>query len=151
MPNPPEQIELETASAPVVPTDDRRPKMEAPPPVRLVAVDDCMLPTVAGLECDLDEFYVGLLGFEREDGESEIVYRAENFRLRMTVFEIPGPREDFRPLMVAVPSLSELMQRLNDAGIEFVRQRGLTPGIETLALIDPAGNMLEISEYRLAI
>ena len=69
----------------------------------------------------------------------------------MTVFERPEPREDFRPLAVAVPSLTELMRRLDEAEIEFVRQRGLTPGIETLSVIDPAGNILEISEYRLAI
>jgi extradiol dioxygenase family protein len=146
-----EPIQLEAPSTPLAPSEDRRPKMEAPPPVRLIAVEDCTLCTVAGLERDLDEFYVGLLGFEREAEESEIVYRAENFRLRMTVFERPEPREDFRPLAVAVPSLTELMRRLDEAEIEFVRQRGLTPGIETLSVIDPAGNILEISEYRLAI
>lgn len=44
---------------------DRRRRMREPPPVRLVAVADARLSASAGLEPDLDAFYVGLLEFER--------------------------------------------------------------------------------------
>ena len=44
---------------------DARPKLPEPPPVTLVSVQDVRLPTVAGLERLLDEFYAGLLRFER--------------------------------------------------------------------------------------
>jgi hypothetical protein len=147
----PNEIELENSPDGFEPIEDKRPKIEEPPPVRLVAVEDCSLSAAAGLERDLDAFYVGLLGFEREEDGGGIVYRAENFRLRIAVIERPQPREDYHPLGIVVPSLFDLMQRLADAEIEFVRQRGLMPGVESLLLSDPAGNPLEITQFMLAI
>ena len=35
-----------------------------------------------------------------------------------------------------------------EAKIEYVRQRTLTPGEESLVLLDPAGNWVELVEYR---
>jgi hypothetical protein len=151
MAKPLEQIEIDPASTPFEPGEDRRPRMEVPPPVRLLAVEDCQIFSVAGLEVDLDRFYVGLLRFEREEGEYEIIYRAENFRLHVVVLERPMPREDCRALGVVVESFNELTPRLNEAEVEFVRQRGLTPGHDVLLLNDPAGNLVEISECRVAI
>jgi hypothetical protein len=146
-----QQIELDVASTPFEPGEDRRPRVWVPPPVRLVAVEDCEIYSVAGLEIDLDQFYVDLLRFEREEGEHEIVYRAENFRLRVAVMERPMARENFRPLGVVIESINELLPRLNEAEIEFERLRGLTPGRDILLLNDPAGNPIEISESRVAI
>ncbi|MGD0770768.1 MAG: hypothetical protein ABSB42_21510 [Tepidisphaeraceae bacterium] len=158
------QIELDPAStaeggalsAAFEAGEDRRPKLEEPPPVRLVSVEDCQLWVPAGLERQLDEFYAGLLNFERQDlerdeGGHELIYRAENFRLRIEVLERPLPREDFRPLGVVVPSLNDLARRLAEAKIEYERQRGLVPGQDNLLLYDPAGNSVMIGEYRLAI
>lgn len=48
---------------------DPRPPMAELPPVRLIAVDDVVLPTAAGREALLDAFYVGLFRMEREDVE----------------------------------------------------------------------------------
>lgn len=148
--NEPSEIQLETSSQ-TVEADDRRPKIEEPPPVRLAAVEDCQLWAAAGLERELDGFYVDLLNFEREAAEHEIIYRAENLRLRIAVLECPLSREDYRPLGLAVESLGDLVMRLNDAKIEFVRHHGLTPGQDNLLLSDPAGNPVEISESRLAM
>jgi hypothetical protein len=144
-------MELEQTTQPFVPVDDKRPKLEEPPPVRLVAVDDCVLTAAAGLEPELNEFYVGLLGFEREAGGPPIVYHAENQSLRIGIVETPDPRENLRSLGICVPSLAELVRRLNEEEIEFVRQRGLMPGNERILLADPAGHPLEITEYRLII
>jgi hypothetical protein len=146
-----EEIRLETSSPEFQSGEDRRPKIEEPPPVRLIAVEDCQLWAVAGLERELDEFYVGLLNFERESAETEIVYRAENLRLRVAVLERPLPREDYRPLALAVNSLGELMGRLHQAKVEFVHHYGLAPGQDNLLISDPAGNPVEISETRIAI
>jgi len=151
-----DQIELDGASSTVSVEGERRRRIEEPPPVRLVAIDDFMIWAAAGLERQLDEFYQGLVGFERvesqdELGFQEIVYRAENFRLRIEVLERPGKREDFRPVMVEVPSLNLLGQRLAEAGVEFARQKGLTPGTDALLVSDPAGNPVVVGEFRIAI
>ena len=151
-----EQIELVEASASFFAEADRRPKIEEPPAVRLIAIDDCMIWAPAGLERQLDEFYQELLGFERveSDGDEdfqEIVYRAENFRLRIAVVERPTEREDFRTVMLAVPSINELARRLIEAEVEYVREKGLTPGADLLLLSDPAGNPVSVGELRLAI
>lgn len=150
-------LELEKSTTPLEPQDDRRPRIDEPPPVRLVAVEDCVLPAVAGWERDLDSFYAGLLGFARDmetGGEAagdEIVYRAENFRLRFYVLERKLPRESYRPVAIVVPSLAALVQKLDDAKIGFVRQRGLELGSETILLSDPIGNPVEISEARIIL
>jgi hypothetical protein len=150
MSEPSEKIRLEAALKALEKVDDKRPKIEEPPPVRLVAVEDCQVWAAAGLERELDEFYVGLLNFERESAENEIVYRAENLRVRVAVLECPLPREDYRPLALAVESLGNLVGRLNDAKIEFVHHYGLAPGQDNLLVSDPAGNPVEISESRIA-
>jgi hypothetical protein len=144
-------IKLERIAAPFTPDEDRRPKIEQPPPVRLVAVDDCRLSAPAGLEHDLDNFYIGLLRFARLDDPHRIVYRAENHDLYFEVLERPEPRQDMRALGIAVPSLADLIQRLNHAEISYLRLRGLSPGMNCIALYDPAQNPLEISQYGLVI
>jgi hypothetical protein len=144
-------MELENPSAPFEPVADRRPRIDPPPPVRLQAVNDCSLPSIAGQEPELDRFYVRLLGFERDDETAQIVYRAENFRLQFQVRERPPLREDFIALGVSVPSLSDLMTRLNELELPYTLQRGLVPGTDSILLLDPAGNILEIAEIRTAI
>jgi hypothetical protein len=141
-------MELEPSQTEFNPQPDRRPKMEEPPPVMLVTVADAELTTLAGLERELDAFYVGILRFEREPSETGIVYRAENFRLRLRLIERPEPREDYRALGIVIPSLPEMMVRLHDAEIEFVRTRGLNVGEEWLDVLDPAGNRLELIENK---
>src|SRR4026208_1292462 len=57
-----------------------RARRPGPLPVKLLAVEDVRLPATAGLESQLDAFYVGLLGFERVD------------------IELPRPRPKGEPL-----------------------------------------------------
>ena len=128
------------------PTIDRRPRVPEPLPVRLVTVADARLPAAAGLERKLDRFYVGLLGFERADDGEQISYRADNFCLHITVIEPPLRRDDLRPLIIEVPSLAEMEAKLIDAELEYSRQRGLLPGEESIVLLDPAGNWIEITD-----
>jgi GNAT superfamily N-acetyltransferase len=146
-----EEIELESSRTPLPPVDDTRPKMFEPPPVRLVAIEDCRLSAPAGMERDLDAFYVRLIGFERDLDEPGIVYRAENFRLRFDLFERIPSRVEMRRVGIAVPSLNDIIARLLEAEIEYARERGLTPGMDRLLLTDPAGNLIEVTEFQLAI
>src|SRR5262245_11191678 len=99
--------------------------MPEPPPVWLVAIEDVRAPADAGLEVQLDEFYTGLLRFDRDlSVEAQIVYKAENLRLLLDVIEPPVQRDDFRPIAIEVPSLSALEQQLIEREIEFQWQRG---------------------------
>jgi hypothetical protein len=144
-----DRIELgEATGTPIV--HDQLPKLEDPPPVRLVAVEDVRLPTPPGTEAALDGFYVGLWQFRREADNEQIVYRAENVRLRFLVQEGTPPveRDGARPQGVIVPSLRDAERRLAEARIPFERQRALLLGLYTLIVQDPAGNWLELMELR---
>ncbi len=141
-------MELEPSTGQFTPPTDRRPRMAPPPPVRLVAVDDVRLEARVGLEAELDAFYGKLLGFERLTEAGLPVYESENFRLRFDWLEGLIERDDFRMLGIAVPSLAEAEAKLVEAEIEYTRQRGLQPGQEMLILQDPAGNWLQLVEYR---
>jgi hypothetical protein len=142
------QMNLETPSIDFKPEFDARPKLPEPPPVRLVAVNDVRLPAAAGIEPELDEFYVGLLQFVREPESMFPIYLAENFRLVFDVIEPPIVRQDLRPVQIDVPSLAELEAKFVEAEVEYTRTRGLTPGEQSLVLLDPAGNWVEVGESR---
>jgi len=140
-------IELEAPTG-IDPVPDRRPRMDEPLPVRLVAIADVTLPVIAGLEVDLDRFYVGLLEFVRDPDVQQLIYHADNFALRFVVQELLPERGEYRPVQIEVQSLIVAEQKLLEAKIEYVRQRTLTPGEESLVLLDPAGNWVELVEYR---
>ena len=135
-----------TATSPGRP--DRGPRIPEPLPVRLVAVDDVRLPAPAGVEDKLDAFYVDLLEFQRVAGE--LAYQSDNFMLRFEVArDRPIPHESLRPQGIEVMSLAQTEKRLLDQEIEYSRQRSLTPGQQSLLLLDPAGNWIVIEEMRL--
>ena len=143
-----DRIELgEPTGTPIVP--DTLPRLDDPPPVRLVCVEDVRLTTPPGREADLDGFYVGLWQFRRE-AVAGIVYRAENARLRFAVVidEPPVERDGVRPQGIVVPSLRDAERLLADAEVPFERQRGLMLGLYTILVKDPAGNWLELVESR---
>lgn len=141
-----EPLELDEAAARAQKPPEL-PRLPEPPPVWLVAVEDVVLPANAGLEVELNDFYVGLLEFRRAPGE-EIVYEAENFRLRLALHETRIERASLRPLGVEVPSLRTVRERLNQREMEYEFHRGLNPGSELLLVIDPAGNYVQIFERR---
>lgn len=129
---------------------DPRPRMPEPLPVKLVTVDDARLLSGAGLETELDEFYVELLRFQRlpATGDHVISYRAENFDLHFDVVEPPVRRDALRTLGVEIGSLAEMELQLIEREWPYTRQRGLTPGQESIVLADPAGNWIELTESR---
>jgi hypothetical protein len=160
-------LELEAAPARFVqPPKDRRPMMPEPPPVRLVAVEDLRGAAPAGVETALDDFYVTMLQLEREaqsarqsarqskrgrpqECADEIVYKAENARLRMSVLEAPlPPRADMRPIGVEVRSLADAEAKIIARELEYERLRAIVAGQDTLMLRDPAGNWVALVESR---
>jgi hypothetical protein len=144
-----EPIDLEPPDTPFRSTADTRPRMPEPLPVKLVTVDHAHLPSAAGLETQLDDFYILLLGFERLEQDEVLTYRAENFNLCFDVLEPPLDRDTFRALGVEVPSLGQAERKLIEQQIEHIRQKGLVPGPDNILLQDPAGNWLQLTESRL--
>jgi hypothetical protein len=145
--HPIEPIELEPSTG-LSPIADDRPRMDEPPPVRLVAVDDVRLPVLAKLVPLLTPFYAGLWQLLSEPGG--LVFRAENFRLRFEPVRTPPPveRGSIRPQGIEVGSLIAAERKLVDAEIDYIRQRGLLPGQYSLLLQDPAGNWIELIDAR---
>lgn len=141
-------LELEETPGDYKPRPDNRPRIPEPLPVKLVAVEDVTMIAPAGLAPKLDEFYVGLFGFERLPRESELLYRAENVQLRFDIRETPVLHDSLRPQGIEVVSLAETELKLIEAEIEYTRQRGVIPGQESLVLLDPAGNWVEIIETK---
>lgn len=143
-------MELEESSFNFKPVADRRPRVPEPLPVRLIAVADMRIESAAGLERELNRFYVTLLGMERAPSAGDaIVFRTENFDLHVVVLEPPVMREDFRPVRIEIKSLGEMQLKFIEAEVEHTRRKGLTPGDEALVLQDPAGNWVEITESRI--
>jgi hypothetical protein len=126
---------------------DSRPAMPPPPPVKLVTVEDAVLPALAGSEQLLDEFYVGLLEFERDEAHRHPVYRGEKYRLHFELVEVPPLRQDMRLLGIEIASLPAMEGKLLVRQIEYERQRGMA-GEERLVLRDPAGNFLALTQAR---
>jgi len=141
-------MELEPGNPDFTPVIDRRVRMPEPLPVRLVSVEDVSLAAPAGVEVQLDQFYVKFLGFERMEPLTELVYRAENFLLRFDVKDQPIEHDSMRAIAIEVQSLAEAEKKLIEAEIDYARHRGITPGMESILLLDPAGNWVELVESR---
>ena len=143
-------IELEAAPAEFKPVHDLRPHMEEPLPVNLVAVADVRLLAPGGLDLNaLENFYVGLWGFQRDASVEGVAFRAENFRI---LFDWKTPiveRDAVRPLGVEIPSLTGAIEKLNAAELPYERQKGIDAGTESIFVQDPAGNWLELVERRI--
>ena len=143
-------MELEPFTGNFQPIVDRRPLVPEPLPVRVVAVEDVELPAPSGVETQLVSFYAELLGFERDAKEVDsLVFRAENVRVRFSLFEPPTARDHLRTLGIEIIALAEAEEKLIAAQIPYVRQRGLMPGQEALSLQDSAGNWLALTEIQL--
>jgi len=140
--------QLEPSANIALPKTDKRPLIPEPLPVRLVAIEDVHLPAPAGREVELDEFYVGMWEFERDQRERDLVYRAENFRLRFDVREPPISRDELRPVQIEVLSLRAAERKIIEAELEYERQKGLTAGSDVLLLLDPAGNWVAFVEAK---
>jgi hypothetical protein len=142
------ELELEPGNPEFSPVVDRRARMDEPLPVRLIAIADVRLKAPAGVEKQLDLFYVTMLGFERMAPPEELIYRADNFLLKFQLAERPVVHDSLRAIAIEVVSLREAEQKLIDAELEYTRQRGISPGGDSLVLLDPAGNWVELVEQR---
>lgn len=141
-------MELEPSRGDFRPVVDNRPRMEEPLPVRLVAVGDVKMIGRADHRPALDAFYVNLLEFVLEDGEAGPTYRADNYRLLFDWLEQEGKEADLNPVTIEVQSLALTEEKLVGAKMEYTRQRSLSAGLDSLLLLDPAGNWVELVQIQ---
>ncbi len=118
-----------------------------PPPVWVEAVTDVQLPMTAGLEVELDAFYTQLLPFVRSDGDPPR-YEAENVAIGFVVHETPPDRGHARPTMMKLRHFVSFVTRLQEDQVPFDAIRGIGPGDDAVLLRDPAGNWLQIFDWR---
>jgi hypothetical protein len=140
-------MDLEPTGIDFTPKQDRRPYIPEPLPIRLIALSDVTLLCGPSHEPLLDDFYSSMLLFVKELGHG-IVYRADNFRLRFDVVDGIIERDGYRPVTIEVQSLADTREKLDAREIEYTREKSLTLGHESLSLTDPAGNYVEIVEFR---
>ncbi len=141
------EIPLEPAPVDFNPVVDPAKKLNEPIAVRLVSVADVTLLTLPGLHPAMDAFYGGLIGLQIESPGQ--CYRADNFRLNLKA--VAGPiieRDDYRPILIQIMSLSEMEKLLVAREISYERVRGLYAGLRTFRVNDPAGNIIELMEAR---
>ncbi len=141
-------MELEQPNPDFKPVVDKRPLIPEPLPVKLVAVDDVRLPTNAGLDKQLDHFYVELLKFEKDTEATQLAYRADNFRLKFDMVEGLIERETMRAQEIEIPSLQQMEHTIVDEEIEYERHKGVDAGRDGLLLRDPAGNWIFLVEMK---
>lgn len=140
-------MELEPAPDGFEFTVDRRPRMDEPVPVRLVAVADVCLLTPPDKHEALHQFYVTHLQFAPHPQE-RLVFQASNHSIRFQEQDIPVAYLDLKPLMIEVRSLPETEQKLYAAEIDYTRQKHVVYRHESLLLRDPGGNWIELVEHR---
>ena len=142
-------MELEQSAGIEISQGDRRRRIEEPPPVSLIAVADVSLVATRGLEHLLDDFYVGIFKFVKEAEGEDLCYCADNFCLRFDWLEGLPERPSLRPVGIEIESLGALQRTLTERQIEFQIERGLIPGVESILVHDPAGNIVQIYERRI--
>ncbi len=140
-------MDLEPTGIDFTPKQDRRPHIPEPLPVRLISLSDVTLLCNSSHESLLDDFYASMLLFVKELGHG-IVYRADNFRLRFDVVDGIIERDGYRPVTIEVQSLADTREKLDAREIEYTHEKSLTLGHDSLWLTDPAGNYVEIVEFR---
>ena len=141
-------MDIEESAQPLELIPDRRLRLAQPIPVRLLAIQDVRLLALVGLEKQLDDLYVGILEFERDKHDAH-AFVADNCRLIFQIIpERPVIRQSVKPLGIEVLNLGGVEKQLVEAKLDYVRQRGITPGSESLVMQDPGGNWIEIMERR---
>jgi hypothetical protein len=139
-------VELEPSRGEFRPVEDRRRRLDEPLPVRLVAVADVKMVTRPKDRPALDAFYLNLLEFEPMEVTNGLVYRSDNFNLCFEWIDQGPVVMDMKPVTIEVRSLAQIELKLIEAELEYTHQRGLLAGRDSLLLLDPAGNWVELVE-----
>lgn len=117
---------------------------------RIQAVDRVNLEAPIGPKEDYQWFYGEVAQLEEvaceEAGPSQVCFKSGQIELR--IHFVSTPHIDPLPLRVtiAVPSLSEAIERLEERRVPFTRLTGIMLSDRRLQTHDPAGNRVELKQ-----
>ena len=119
-------------------------------PSRIQAVDHVNLEAASGFAEDLRWFYGEVAGLEEVPGDSQapphLCFRSA--RLELRVWHVDKPRVDPIAIRVtlAVPSLAEAAEDLEERSIAYARLSGIMFTDRRLMTHDPAGNAVILKQ-----
>ncbi len=117
---------------------------------RIGAVDHVHREASPGLDEELRWFYtaIGCLD-EVSDGLADmdrLCFRSEGIELRLRLVACPRIDPTGHAVKLAVPSLSEAAELLDERGLPYECLTGITWADSRLATNDPAGNRVELKQ-----
>lgn len=117
-------------------------------PSRIQAIDNvCMEGPVSRVE-DLRWFYttIGALREAPADGKCDSTLRFRSARIELSVRLVGAPQVEpiRRRVTLAVPSLDAAMSALDERGMTYVEEHGLSFTDRRVVVQDPAGHRIEL-------
>jgi hypothetical protein len=121
-----------------------------PEPPRLEVLKDIRIAAPDGLEGELRFFYGKILGLPEEPSEGtpreRLCFSGREYRLVVEAAEMLPPPEMRRRAVLAVGSLPDIAELLEEHKIGYKRETGLSLSDRRLHVTDPAGNRLELRQ-----
>lgn len=110
-----------------------------------MAIDHVELQAPPGIESELRWFYADFAGLHPVDNPEStkpegLTFRSDRIELRITILDHPAIESVDCRLTLAMPSLEEAAEMLEDKKYSFQWYRGLSFTDRALILHDPAGN-----------
>ena len=126
------------------------PQRREPEPPRLEALKDVNIVAAAGLEDELRFFYEEILGLPEDpsadSGRDRLYFWGKDYRLVVETIEAPRRPDMRRRAVLAVMSLADVEELLQEHDVDYVKETGLWLSERRLHVTDPAGNRLEIRQ-----
>lgn len=121
-------------------------KSPSPPP-RIQAISDIRVEAIPGLELELRFFYVDVLGLRQVEAEAGMLcFEAEVLRVRVLVTAEAQPSPMRRRLVLQIPSLQEMQERLEELEVDYEWHNGLRFTDQRIFVKDPADNRVELKQ-----
>jgi hypothetical protein len=117
------------------------------PPPRIQAINDVRIEAKPSDQGDMHFFYVEILGLEGVNDEPGMLcYQTERLRVRVLLTPEAQPSPMRRRLVLEIPSLQAMAEKLTELGFEPAWYRGLRLTDQRLFVLDPAGNRVEFKQ-----
>ena len=111
------------------------------------AIRDVRVEAKPGLEGDLHFFYVEMLGLEPSEGEPGMLhFCTDKLRLRVLLTPEAQPSPMRRRLVLEIPSLGRMADKLEEEGIPHEWYRGLTLTDQRIFVLDPADHRVDLQQ-----
>jgi extradiol dioxygenase family protein len=117
------------------------------PPPRIHAISNVRLEAKPGLEPEIRFFYVELLGMQHIEGEvGTVCFETERLEIRIAITPDAQPSPMRRRLILEIPSLDRMQERLEELKIPYERCWGMRFTDQRIFVLDPADNRIELKQ-----